>query len=251
MGLLLLALPCGCDVPDASVREPSAAASVDVRELDLTTQLQAIQDGHSQRLEVLRPLTRAEWAMLPGLARLNELVLEGGGFDEEQAAFVASLPELKKLVIRHAAVSDAAFFQLAGCRSLRELNIPQAGCTAAGIAALAALPELRSLRIGGRLLAGADVCEAVVTLKKLRFLHLVEVPVTDAGLAVLQQRPDLWSLYLDRAGVSDEAWGRYFQACPNVHVHVDQAHHDRDPGGDREQHETGSPPVPGASVQQQ
>jgi hypothetical protein len=29
--------------------------------------------------------------------------------------------------------------------------------------------------------------------------------------------------------VSDEAGEEYFQACPKVHVHVDQAHHDRDP----------------------
>jgi hypothetical protein len=40
----------------------------------------------------------------------------------------------------------------------------------------------------------------------------------------------LWNLYLDGAGVSDEAWSRYFGARPTVHVHVDQAHHDRDPG---------------------
>ena len=135
--------------------------------------------------------------------------------------------------------------------SIEELNLPQAGCTASGIAAVAALPKLRSLRIGGPYLQGTAVCDAVVSLEKLRFLHLVEVEIGDAGLAVLEQRPDLWSLYLDRAGVSDEAWGRYFQACPNVHVHVDQAHHDRDPGGDREQHETRSPIAPGASVQQQ
>lgn len=40
--------------------------------------------------------------------------------------------------------------------------------------------------------------------------------------------PALRNLYLDGAEVSDEAWAGYFQAHPNVHVHVDQAHHDRD-----------------------
>jgi hypothetical protein len=39
----------------------------------------------------------------------------------------------------------------------------------------------------------------------------------------------LWNLYLDGAGVSDGAWERYFALHPEVHVHVDQAHHDRDP----------------------
>jgi len=62
-------------------------------------------------------------------------------------------------------------------------------------------------------------------------LHLIDVPIGDDGLTVLQRLPGLWNLYLDGAGVSDEAWERYFQACPRVHVHIDQAHHDRDPHG--------------------
>jgi hypothetical protein len=41
--------------------------------------------------------------------------------------------------------------------------------------------------------------------------------------------PGLWSLYLDGAGVSEGAWGGYFEQRPDVHVHVDQVHHDRDP----------------------
>jgi hypothetical protein len=56
------------------------------------------------------------------------------------------------------------------------------------------------------------------------------VPIGDAGLDVLARMDGLWNLYLDGAGVSDEAWSRYFGARPTVHVHVDQAHHDRDPG---------------------
>jgi len=77
------------------------------------------------------------------------------------------------------------------------------------------------------------------------------VPIGDAGLAVLAQRPDLWSLYLDGAGVSEEAWAGYFQACPSVHVHVDQAHHDRDPGREHDDREVRVPVVPADAVQHQ
>ena len=76
-----------------------------------------------------------------------------------------------------------------------------------------------------------EVCEAVASLPQLRSLHLIDVPIGDDGLAILQRLSGLWNLYLDGAGVSDEAWERYFQACPRVHVHIDQAHHDRDPHG--------------------
>jgi hypothetical protein len=109
--------------------------------------------------------------------------------------------------------------------------VPQAACTAAGVRALASLAVLRSLRLGGPQLAGVEVCEAVASLPQLRSLHLIDVPIGDDGLAALQRLPGLWNLYLDGAGVSDEAWERYFQSCPRVHVHVDQAHHDRDPRG--------------------
>jgi hypothetical protein len=73
------------------------------------------------------------------------------------------------------------------------------------------------------------VGEAVAHLAELRSLHLIDVPLGDEGLAAISRLPGLWNLYLDGAGVSDEAWAEYFQLHPDVHVHVDQAHHDRDP----------------------
>ncbi|MEI6241260.1 MAG: hypothetical protein WCR51_12795, partial [Planctomycetia bacterium] len=85
--------------------------------------------------------------------------------------------------------------------------------------------------LGGVELArvGAEVGSAVAELAHLRTLHLIDVPLGDEGLAAISGMPDLWNLYLDGAGVSDEAWGRYCESHPRVHVHVDQAHHDRDP----------------------
>lgn len=253
--LLMLAAAGGCHAEKpatltGSHRSESSGAVVDSTGLSLAEQLAAIAKGEANRLVAGGPLSEAQWAEVAGLAGIEELVLNGG-FDDARAETVASLPGLKKLVVRHASLTDAGFVALARCESLRELNIPQAGCTAEGIAALAVLPGLRSLRIGGPQLEGAAVCEAVVGLPKLRFLHLIDVPIGDAGLAVLAQRPDLWSLYLDGAGVSDEAWAGYFQACPSVHVHVDQAHHDRDPGREHDERDGRVPVVPAVAVQHQ
>jgi hypothetical protein len=165
------------------------------------------------------------------LASLRELVLEQGRADDSRAEILATLTGLERLVLRESPLTDTGFQRIVECRVLRDLNVPQAACTAAGVRALAALPHLRSLRLGGTQLAGADVCEAIASLPQLRSLHLIDVPIGNDGLAVLQRLPRLWNLYLDGAGVSDEAWERYFQACPRVHVHIDQAHHDRDPHG--------------------
>jgi hypothetical protein len=78
-------------------------------------------------------------------------------------------------------------------------------------------------------LTGPDVARAVARLPRLRSLHLIDVAIGDDGLDVLTELSALRNLYLDGAGVSDAAWERYFEARPRIHVHVDQAHHDRDP----------------------
>jgi hypothetical protein len=78
------------------------------------------------------------------------------------------------------------------------------------------------------------VARAIATLPGLTSLHLIDVAIGDDGLDALAKAQTLQNLYLDGAGVSDAAWKRYFEARPGVHVHVDQAHHDRDPRRDHE-----------------
>jgi hypothetical protein len=73
------------------------------------------------------------------------------------------------------------------------------------------------------------VARAIARLPGLRSLHLIDIAIRDEGLAALAEHETLRNLYLDGAGVSDAAWERYFEARPRIHVHVDQAHHDRDP----------------------
>jgi hypothetical protein len=195
----------------------------------IVAQTAGVRVGQAARIVAATPPTAAEWESLRGLAGLRELVLDRGVADDGRVEILTTLPDLERLVLRESPLTDTGFRQLAACTKLRDLNIPQAACTAGGIRALSGLEHLRSLRIGGRALAGADVCAAVAELPALYTLHLIDVPIGDGGLRVLARLPRLWSLYLDGAGVSDDAWEGYFQACPHVHVHVDQAHHDRDP----------------------
>jgi hypothetical protein len=208
--------------------EPTAGQAA---RLDVGDQIAAVRAGEAHRVVAAAPLTDAEWESLRGLAGLRELVLEQGGADDGRAEILATLTGLERLVLRDSPLTDAGFQRIAECHTLRDVNVPQAACTTAGVRALAALPHLRNLRLGGPQLAGVEVCEAIASLHKLRSLHLIDVAIGDDGLAVLERLPGLWNLYLDGAGVSDEAWERYFQGCPRVHVHIDQAHHDRDPRG--------------------
>lgn len=193
-------------------------------------QLAAVRAGTSARIVADAPLTAPEWESLRGLVGLRELVLRRGVADDARAEIFATLPGIERLVLRESPLSDVGFREIARCSHLVHLNVPQAACTAAGVRALRHIPTLRSLRLGSRNLAGREAAAAVAELAALESLHLIEVPLGDDGLAALAGLPGLRNLYLDAAGVSDEAWGRYFQQHPHVHVHVDQAHHDRDPG---------------------
>jgi len=201
---------------------------VDVPE-SVAAQVAAVRAGQASRIVAAAPLADADWESLRALDGLVELVLERGRADDAAAGVLATLPDIERLVLRESPLTDAGFARLAECRSLRDVNVPQAACTAAGLRQLARLENLRSLRLGGPRLEGPEVAEAIVECAHLRSLHLIDVPIGDDGLAALQRLPGLWNLYLDGAGVSDEAWAVYFRACPGVHVHVDQAHHDRDP----------------------
>ena len=227
LGLVIVAglFAAGCRPPAQSDADHGAGTGAP----SIASQVAAVRAGQTTRIEVDHPLADAEWESLRGLGGLRELILRAGVADDSRADLLAELPAIERLVLRESPLTDTGFRRLAACTKLRDLNIPQAACTAVGIRALSVLEHLRSLRIGGRALAGADVCAAVAELPALRTLHLIDVPIGDEGLRVLARLPGLWSLYLDGAGVSDDAWEGYFQACPKVHVHVDQAHHDRDP----------------------
>ncbi len=225
LGVVILVAAVGCSRPAPS---PGVEAAP-VRPLPFSAQWVAVRDGRAERIVAEESLTAAEWESLRGLEGVTELVLLAGRADDACAEILATLGGLERLVLRDSPLSDAGLRRLTACRNLRDLNLPQAACTAAGVRSLAALERLRSLRLGGGTLSGPEVCRAVATLPALRSLHLIDVPIGDDGLGVLAGLPGLWNLYLDGSGVSDAAWEGYFRACPNVHVHVDQAHHDRDP----------------------
>ncbi len=193
-------------------------------------QVLAVREGRVDRIEVATPLGPHDWDSIRGLTGLRVLMLQRGVAGDAEAAILATLPDIERLVLRESPLSDAGFRALAGCRSLEDLNVPQATCTAAGIASLEALPSLRRLRLGGANLQGSEVARAIARLPGLRSLHLIDVAIGDEGLDALAELSTLRNLYLDGAGVSDAAWERYFEQRPGVHVHVDQAHHDRDPG---------------------
>ena len=216
---------------ERSAARPAPDAVAPIATPTVAEQIKAVQAGTATRLRVAdRPLSAQEWQEVARLEALEELTLERGRADDTQAAIVAELPRLRRLLLRESPLTDEGLRQVARCRTLETINLPQAACTVEGLRALTELPRLKSLRLGSSQLAGPEVGAALAGFPALRSLHLIDVPLGDRGLEALGTLPGLWNLYLDGAGVSDVAWEEYFRRQPDVHVHVDQTHHDRDPG---------------------
>lgn len=229
--LFIAVVAAGCSSPGSGRENPPKHAPV--LPPPFAPLVAAVREGRLDAITIAdRPLAPQDWERLRGLTGLRELVLQRGVADDATADVLGTLTGLERLVLRDSPLGDAGFRALARCTGLRDLNVPRAACTTAGLEALAGLSALRSLRLGGPHLRGPEVARAIAAIPALRSLHLIDVPIGDEGLAALGTLPGLRNLYLDGAGVSDRAWEEYFESHPDVHVHVDQAHHDRDPRGD-------------------
>lgn len=200
-------------------------------------QYQAILVGESDLLVVEeRPISEAEISQLATLEQnLEQLLIDAGGVSDASMKTIGRLSNLRHLRIRHSDISDQGITNLlAGAElpSLQILNLPHSSLTAAGITQLAKLPQLRQLRIGGRQIDDHAV-ELISQLPELRSLHLIGPQLTSKSLEALAESPHLNSFYLDDCPLPDPAWEQLFAAKPNLHVHVDQHHHDRDPHPDQ------------------
>jgi len=189
--------------------------------------LQAQQQG-SDRLETSIPVTDRDLLVLAQTPTVDTLICDAGELSDVAVESIASLPNLRHLRLRHSPISDDGFQALAAIKTLWFLNLPHSRCTAKGIASLAVLPDLRNLRLGSDLL-GADAAGSLSLLHSLRSVHLIGVPFNDEGLRLIAALPELESIYLDDSSVTEDGWQWLFENYPDLHVHVDQQHHDRDP----------------------
>src|SRR5262249_20200414 len=113
-------------------------------------------------------------------------------------------------------------------KSLRILNVPQGTFSNEALAHLKQLPELVQFRFGSPRVTDAGM-KMLGELPGLKQLHLIDVPITDAGLRELAQMKRLESLYIDGGHFSDQALDEFFRQRPDLHIHLNQQHHDRDP----------------------
>ncbi len=162
------------------------------------------------------------------ITRLTSLRVKVSAVTPATAAKLAEMPHLEELHLRGAPIDDELLKAIARSASLRVLNLPSCVVSPEAIESLRAMPQLRSLRLG--IAQGTNQhARAVATLSRLRSVHLIGVAVTDEGLQSLAEMRLLESLYLDDSAVTEAGWLWLFEHYPELHVHINQLHHDRDP----------------------
>jgi hypothetical protein len=192
---------------------------------------QAVRQGERLSIHITDFEVTDQMVMnLSDLQQLDTLVLDRGAVTDDAMKMIAELPSLQHLRLRLSPITDEGLRLISQSQSLWFLNLPHSQVTAEGVAELKKIPTLRQLRLGSPKL-GNEVTREIATLPALRVIHLIGVPVTDEGLKTLAEMPYLESLYLDDSAVTEAGWDWLFRERPHLHVHVNQAHHDRDPRG--------------------
>ncbi len=230
---ILALLPTGCSSRESSRSESdrAAAASTEQAEPSFEAQLARVQQGKSDEIRLQQSaITKSELEQLKSLRGLRTLVLDGGVVNDDEIDYLVDLEDLVHLRLRESPLTDSALERLAQGKlnHLVILNIPQAHVTVQGLRSLGRLPALRQLRIAGKQID--DQCVEVLSQwPALTSLHLIGPQLTDRSLQIISNMKELGSFYLDDCQLSDRAWEQLFKERPQLHVHIDQAHHDRDP----------------------
>lgn len=194
----------------------------------IAEQIELVKAGKSDTIEISKAIiTDEELAMVRDLEDLKILILDAGIISDAGMEPLSTLVNLVHLRIRNSLITDIGIKHLLGLENLRILNLPQANLTPDGMLSLAQLKGLRQLRIGGD--GTTDLSRSVAQLHNLRALHLIDIPVSDEGLRGIAKLPRLESLYLDNARITEVGWQWLFNTHPEIHVHINQRHHDTDP----------------------
>jgi hypothetical protein len=223
-------LPLGWWKPTAASKAAVADAPQQP-EAPLASQVEAVQRGISATIHVeSQALADEDLASLARLAGLQVLLLDNAGnsISDRGCERLRGMAHLIHLRIRGGSIGDDGLAHLARLPQLKILNLPHCRATDRGLAILAPMPRLSQLRLGSDRITDAGLKE-LHRFSALTQMHLIGAPITDAGLEEFARLDKLESLYVDDSRVTDEGLERLFRARPDLHVHINQQHHDRDP----------------------
>ena len=138
-------------------------------------------------------MTDQEMHLLAAFPELRRLNLSAAGITDEGVAKIRGLRKLEILSIRDTGVTDAGLTNLAGLTKLEELFLQSSKVRGAGLSNLAGLKELRTLRLDGLAIRDEHL-RYLAGLTKLEKLDLGQTEVSGDGLKYLAGLTNLVNL---------------------------------------------------------
>ncbi len=189
--------------------------------------IDAVAQGQSSSISMTAPIRISMLEQLAKAPGAVEVLLDAGVIDDQGMAIIAAhCKEVEHFRARLSPITDEGAKEIAKLSKLRLINLPHGKVAAAGIGAWQQLSQLNHLRLGGKQIDDAALAE-IVKLPELQSLHLIGPSLTDDGLQQLIAAKKLSSFYIDDCPFSEAAWAKLKKARPDLHVHVDQVHPDR------------------------
>ncbi len=141
-----------------------------------------------------------EWPRLQSGQKLDLLSTQIS--DQELAALLASLNDLRFLSLAETKVGDAGIAHLQSLSHLQELHLDHTEVTDEGLKGVAELPSLEILDLKGTRITDGGLAH-VGRMKRLKGLYLTRTGVSDDGLRHLRGLEKLETLILWDTGIGD------------------------------------------------
>lgn len=216
----LLCVPCGCvGKTEQSLETPTAS---------FLEQILAVQRGDSREIRSNEPIDDAGFGKVRGLGGLEVLSLENADLSDKIADVLSSLESLRQIRLEKAHLGDSSARAIGLLRKITSINLPSSIISDEGVKEWPLSNELVLLRIGSPNLTNSAL-ETISKIKALRFLHLIDLPITDVGLKHLVGMERLESFYLDGSQVTEDGLMAMLNAMPKLHFHQNQQHLGKDP----------------------
>ncbi len=154
---------------------------------------------------------------LATLADLKVLMLEGANVGDTQLERLKGLTQLKGLNLQGTKVGDAAMKYIGGMNHLKSLDLLGTNVTDAGLAQLDGLTKLEYLELSCTKVTNAGLVH-LAGMTQLHNLGLTATTVSDAGLINVQRLRQLQELGLGRTKATAAGESELLKASPNCRI---------------------------------
>lgn len=216
---------CGCQ--PASPPDISATFEEPVT---WQSQISALRDETITEVRHTAPLTQAEAEML--LSDCDSLAVLEADFSQldntSLGDVLQALPKLRQLKLYDPIDNERLATIAANAPLITVLNLSDGKFNNEGFKEIPKFHSLQLLRF-----SSPNVEDPALTIlqdcKELKYLHLINVPITNDGLKAIESLQNLQSFYLDGGNCTEDGLSQLIKARPDLHFHWNQLHLEHDP----------------------